>query len=333
MFQILQRRKGLEQILFWIFIYLFLFDYHFWEYNWSEALKDSGLEILTYVLVFYFNLKIAIPRFLAQKREKAYLLLISFSFVFYVFFIKISGLEQHFYESSFWRNVFSMLVNLGLFWLLSTMFWYYQSFQTERELQLQAKSDQLETEIKLLKSQIQPHFIFNTLNNVYSLVQQGNPNAAPMLAKLSNILRYILYNNEKRTTILEKEINVIQEYINLQLLRNPLSENIDFYVEGYLKNHQIVPLLLLSWVENCFKHGDLDKNEAGFIKVSCILENDTLYFSTENSQQPSIQTRELGGIGNKNIERQLLLNYPNRHKLEIEETVDTFKLEVQITLK
>lgn len=333
MFQILQRRKGLEQILFWIFIYLYVFDYHFWEYNWSEALTNSGLEILTYILVFYFNLKVAIPRFLAQKREKAYVLLISFSFILYVFFIKISGLEPYFYESNFWRNVFSMLINLGLFWLLSTMFWYYQSFQTERELQLQAKSDQLETEIKLLKSQIQPHFIFNTLNNVYSLVQQGSPNAAPMLAKLSNILRYILYNNEKKTTILEKEMNVIQEYINLQLLRKPLSENIDFYVEGYLKSHQIVPLLLLSWVENCFKHGDLDKNEGGFIKVSCVLEGDTLYFSTENSRQSNVQTMEEGGIGNRNIERQLVLNYPNRHQLKIEETVDTFKLEVQITLK
>lgn len=333
MFKILQKRKGLEHFLFWVFIFFFLFDYHFWEGNWKEALIDTGLEFVTYLFVFYFNLKFAIPGLLAQKREIKYGLFILFSFVLYVLFVKTTGLESHFYAGGFWRNVFSMFINLGLFWLLSTMFWYYQSFQSERELQLQTKSTQLETEIKLLKSQIQPHFIFNTLNNVYSLVQQNSPNAAPMLAKLSNILRYTLYNNERKEVVLEKEINVIKEYISLQLLRKPLSENVDFYVEGYTKSHQIVPLLLLSWVENCFKHGDLGKNEEGFIKISCIIEDGVLYFSVENSKNQYAQKTDSMGIGNKNIERQLLLNYPNKHTLNIENEVEVFKLEVQIILK
>lgn len=329
----LKKIKHIEHIALWLFIFLMIFDYHFWDGNWAEALQATAFEVFTYILVFYVNLKFIIPTFLIKKGIIQYSFSIIIWFVLYVLMIKIVGWESYFYEAGFWRNVFSMFANFGLFWLISYLFWYYKSAQEARELHLKIKAEKLATEIKFLKNQISPHFIFNTLNNIYALVLQGKSNAAPMLAKLSTILRYALYDSSQEKVFLEKEIHAIEQYIELQLLKSPISENIDFYTEGNFNNLKIVPLLFLSLVENCFKHGNLNHSEDAWIKISLIFDNDTLHFSTENSvdkftKQPFNESSS--SIGNQNIQRQLLLNYPNTHELKTTEKNNIYSTEITL---
>jgi len=191
----------------------------------------------------------------------------------------------------------------------------------------------LETELKFLKTQLSPHFIFNTLNNIYSLVKQGHKNAAPMLAKLSTVLRYILYDSSQEKVFLEKETTTIKEYIELQLLRKPKSENIDFYKEGSISDMRIAPLLLLSFVENCFKHGNIDKSKDAWIKISCIAdEGKMLIFTTENSKEGQRGRHVGNGLGNENVKRQLDLYYPDKHQLEVVEGDDVFKIKLSLNL-
>ena len=193
MLRVIKNIRHLEQYALWVFMFLFVFDYHFWENNWWEAISSTSAELFFYILIFYVNYKVIIPQFLAKGKRLTYFFFVILFLSFYITFIRLSGLEYYFYEAAFWRNTLSMTINFGLFWLISTLFWYYQKLQKEREMQLQLKAEKLETELRFLKNQISPHFIFNTLNNIYALVQQGHKNAAPMLAQLSAILRYILY--------------------------------------------------------------------------------------------------------------------------------------------
>lgn len=325
--------QGAAHYVLWFFMFFLVFDYHFFETNIGEALLYTSMEISTYMVVFYFNYKIAIPYFLAKEKKWGYGILILGFLLCYIFIVKISGLEFYFYENGYWRNILSMVINFGMFWLVSFLLWFSVKWQEERELQLQLKAEKLEAEMKFLKNQISPHFIFNTLNNIYSLVQQKHDNAAPMLAKLSKILRYLLYDSSQKEVLLEKELTVIQHYIELQLLRKPKSQNVDFYKEGRVGQLTIAPLLLLNFVENAFKHGNLDKTEAAWIQISCIVEeSDELHFLIENSKTKTIGTLQKNGLGNQNIERQLTLSYPDKHQLKVEDEGDVFKLDLTIDL-
>lgn len=332
MLKILQKIKHLEHYALWVFMFFFVIDYHFWEDNWLEAIGNTSVELLIYILIFYYNFKIAIPLFLEKGQKIVYGLVILASLILYILTIQFTGLEHYLYESSYWRNVLSMTINFGLFWLISTLLWSYQKLQIERENQLQQKAERLESELRFLKNQISPHFIFNTLNNIYSLVQQGHKNAAPMLAQLSTILRYILYESSREKVLLTKEIKTIQDYIQLQLFRKPKSTNIDFYQEGNLQNLQIAPLILLNFVENCFKHSNIEVSENAWIKISCIVNDQALEFITENSKEKIVKERPVGGLGNQNIRRQLELNYAGNHEFHIENNLDAYKVTLLLKL-
>ena len=162
------------------------------------------------------------------------------------------------------------------------------------------------------------------------MVQQGHENAASMLARLSSILRYILYESSKDTVSLSKELETIESYIHLQLMRKPKSSNVDFYVEGNPHNFEIAPLILLNFVENCFKHSNIDTSEDGWIRINCtIYEHGQIVFQTENSRnQVSIENNK-GGIGNQNIFRQLALRYDRKHSIEIEDEPEFYKVYIE----
>ena len=325
--------RNIVHYALWLFMFFFVFDYHFFEANLGEAILFTLREVAVYMVIFYVNLKMAIPFLLAKNKKWEYVISIGAFLFIYIFFLKISGLEYQFYEMGYWRNIFSMTVNFVLFWMISTLIWYSQKWQQERELQLQLRAEKLVTEMKFLKNQISPHFIFNTLNNIYSLVQQKHENAAPMLAKLSKILRYLLYESAQQEVLLEKELEAIQHYIELQLLRKPKSNNVDFYKEGRVQYLKIAPLLLVNFVENAFKHSQIDQSEEAWIQISCIIKEDkTLHFSVENSKVGKAIKEDNGGLGNENVKRQLALSYPEKHTLHITEEENAYKLDLQIQL-
>lgn len=194
--------------------------------------------------------------------------------------------------------------------------------------------EKIKLELEHLKSQVQPHFFFNTLNNLYALSIQKSDKAPVMIASLSSIMRYVLYESQRSTIGLDKELSFIENYVALEQLRHSDSRAIDLLVQGNAGPHSVPPLLFLPLIENCFKHAfkNADSNES--VKIIFAIDEDEVTFQTSNKKSmvpkdPSYQ----GGIGLNNVKKRLELLYPDRHNLFIEETDDRFELVLTLAMK
>ncbi len=191
--------------------------------------------------------------------------------------------------------------------------------------------EKAETELNFLKSQINPHFLFNSLNSVYFLIDKENVEARGALHKFSDMLRHQLYGVADEKIPLEKEISYLEDYVTLQKLRKDEKFDVSFHYESNLKGIDIEPFLLMPFVENAFKH--VSHSRAGnFIRFNLQRSNGSLAFNAENSIEsiPVLKKGE-GGIGLKNVKRRLQLLYPGKHRLDISNDNETYR--VHLTLK
>jgi LytS/YehU family sensor histidine kinase len=195
------------------------------------------------------------------------------------------------------------------------------------------KSIQLESELNFLKSQVNPHFLFNTLNNIYALCQVNSRNAAPMVGKVSEMMRYMIYDCNARLVFLQKEIEYLQNYIDLNLLKTNKKLNVSFEVQGDVSELKIAPLLLINFLENSFKHGNAYSNSNGFIDTKIIIGQTEMILTIVNSfNGQRIKKSIHHGIGIENVKHRLDLLYPGRYKLRIEQKIGTFEVELKLQL-
>jgi len=185
-------------------------------------------------------------------------------------------------------------------------------------------------EIALLRSQINPHFLFNTLNNIYSLVYNQSAEAPEAVMKLSSIMRYMLYDSNTDFVPVIKEVEYLNSFIELQQLRITQKGFVELKVFGTMENRTIAPMLLIPFVENAFKHGE--KNHEPGITIHIYLEHDRFIFTVSNYIKGNNQAplEETGGFGLHNIERRLGLLYPDKHELKINMSENKFSLELTI---
>ncbi|MEO5948658.1 MAG: histidine kinase [Chitinophagaceae bacterium] len=189
--------------------------------------------------------------------------------------------------------------------------------------------EKAEAELNFLKSQINPHFVFNSLNSVYFLINKDNADARGALHKFSEMLRYQLYEMNGEKIPIEKEIHYLKDYTDLQQLRKDEKYNVEFHCASEVKNFMIEPLLLIPFVENAFKHISHYYDKLNTVKLNMSRNNGTFNFIIENSTEP-IKVSALGGIGLVNVKRRLELLYPGKHKLEINEVDDKFIVDLKL---
>jgi ligand-binding sensor domain-containing protein len=210
----------------------------------------------------------------------------------------------------------------------------------KEEIDFQAKQLKTElahynqsSEIALLRSQVNPHFLFNTLNNIYSLVYQKSDDAPTAVMKLSEIMRYMLYDANTDKVPLEKEINYLKSFIELQVLRLKNRDCVDFTVTGTIYGKTIAPMLFIPFVENAFKHGN-KRSENPCIIINLAINENHILFDIENQYQKNdpINKDKTGGIGLANVRRRLELLHPGTHKLEIENLDGKFHVTLDLTL-
>jgi len=195
------------------------------------------------------------------------------------------------------------------------------------------ETEKLASELAFLKSQINPHFLFNTLNNVYSLAFKKSDDTPDAIIKLSKLMRYMLYESNENQVFLSKEIEYLHNYIDLQKLRLPNTIKIIFNVEGDIEGRLIEPMLLIPFVENAFKHG-ISYVDNSKISISIKLSAYELLFVIENKINNAKITEESGsGIGLSNVKRRLTLLYPNKHTITINDNNDEFKVTLKINLE
>ncbi|GAA4133551.1 hypothetical protein GCM10022250_27570 [Flavobacterium chungbukense] len=203
-------------------------------------------------------------------------------------------------------------------------------FYNNQQNKLIAETHRTNTELIYLRKQTNPHFLFNSLNSIYSLAHKKSDLVPDAIVTLSELMRYMLYETDNRTVALEKEVNYIQNYIELQKLRLNNIEDIVINVHGDTKNKFIEPLLLISFVENAFKYGT-DYKGAAHVRIKILITNNNLDFWIENSIENYVKDPENSGIGLVNIQNRLDLLYPNAHDLTI--TQDNAYYRVHLNLK
>jgi sensor histidine kinase YesM len=208
----------------------------------------------------------------------------------------------------------------------------YQNEKIAREL----SREKLDAELKFLKSQIHPHFLFNTLNSLYALTLQKSNQSSEVVLKLSQFLDYMLYDCNVSQISLEKEIEQMQNLITLEKLRYGDRLDVDFNISGSIIAHKIPPLLMLPFIENAFKHGVSQHTENSFIYIDLKIKDQNLIFRVENSCVHSEVTEEADytkGIGLKNVKRRLDLIYgPSGYELEVFKEEDSFTMVLKILL-
>lgn len=232
-------------------------------------------------------------------------------------------------ETFSWRMA-AFVTNIGAL-LVSALYQILQNRKWQEQRSLEIINRQNEAQLQFLRAQINPHFLFNTLNNIYALAVSKSDKTADMVLRLSNLLRYVVYDGKAEQVALPREIEHIQQYLELFQLRSETQANIRFTAEGQTEGYMIEPMILIPIVENCLKHCDFDTNSQAFVRIALKTQGGKLYFQTVNSKSDSdLQKDKVGGVGLENIRKRLMLKYPERFSFEINDKKDTFEVRLEM---
>lgn len=313
--------------IFMILVYAFIFSQFM---GFQASLLRALSNVLPMAAIFYANLWL-VNRYLEQKKFYSFIattlivFLIATSFraemnsVFPDFRreLILMTAKRSWYVGALLTNL-SVLV-IGIFYQM-----LYNRYQREKR-NLSIINEQREAQLQALRAQINPHFLFNTLNNIYSLAVVRSEKTADMVLKLSKLLRYVIYDSREAQVGLKKETEQLEEYIRLFQMRMEEPANIQFQYTGIEEGQQIEPMVLMSFLENGFKHGDFDTNPAAFLKADLKVENEVLDFQMLNSKSDLNQQKDKqGGVGLDNIKKRLDLKYKEHYQLEIHDQQDQF---------
>lgn len=196
------------------------------------------------------------------------------------------------------------------------------------------EKEMLEGELKFLKSQINPHFLFNALNNIYSLAVVQAPQTPESVMQLSEILRYMVYDSNEEKVPLKSEINYIENFVELHILKDSRGMNVQLDLDKTAAHLMVAPLLFIPFVENAFKHSKIENLKEGFIKINLKTDNEKIAFQVINSiPENSFTKDEVGGVGLENTKKRLQLLYPDdQHELKINQSDDQFEVSLKIKI-
>lgn len=210
---------------------------------------------------------------------------------------------------------------------------YIKQWYVKEQRNLQLMKENTEAQLQLLTAQVHPHFLFNTLNNIYSQAQIESPKSSKMIMDLSDLLRYILYEGRKQLVPLDKELQMVIEYINLEKIRYGNKLDLHYLITDKTTNVYIAPLLLLPFIENCFKHGASNMLEKPWINLTIEVIDTTLVMKLMNGKANPINlNRGKSGIGISNVRQRLELLYKDKHELQIREEEENFIVDLKIQL-
>lgn len=341
----------LLHILVWmLFSFVLLF---YMPLTWSIAVPyqlwiKQGCELVFLIAIFYVNSNILVPKLLLRNNSLGYLLaIVGFVIVGTVMVryldnvlnlpvliteafqkIGITKLPKHNDKLDIFLIMMILLI-IGI----STSVTLIQKWQANKQMQEALEKDRIGSELSFLKAQINPHFFFNTLNNIYALTHVDVEKSRNALHKLSRMMRYLLYDTQAGSTPLSKEVSFIVDYIELMKLR--LNDTTKVTFEGPLINNdiQIAPMLFLPYIENAFKHG-VSSTSSSVISIELSMEEDTLEMKVRNSifNENAEIADNYGGIGLTNTKRRLDLLYPGKHTFLAGKTEDTNEFIVHLTL-
>jgi sensor histidine kinase YesM len=289
---------------------------------------------ITWIGLFYLNSHVLIPRFIYSKKYKLYPLALVAVLVF-LFFINWSSFILLVSEREFRFSGFVFFYLFPCFFILacSTAFTMFSDRLRSERLAKEKENETLKTELSFLRSQVSPHFMFNVLNNMVALARKKSDALEPSLIKLSSLLRYMLYETDEEKVLLEKEVEYLQSYIDLQVQRFGKKVKVNVQMDEFDRSYFIEPMLLIPFVENAFKHGT-GLIENAEINIDLKAKNNMLQFTVSNMYNDSVQEvkDKTSGIGLQNVRRRLNLLYKAAHTLLICNKENKFVVSLQLNL-
>ncbi|MBI9067873.1 MAG: histidine kinase [Salinivirgaceae bacterium] len=349
--ELLQQKKGykrfIQHLSFWIFILFFTVlrtKMSFAGYSFEiflSSLIEEAIHLPVMICASYFTIYFLFPKYFYKRKYIVFAVLFFISILAFVLLLRVisyyisypllypqyKDFSPNFISFNLLQHAFYIYTSVSIVVIIKLAKYWYSTFQLKLKLEQQNKT----SELALLKSQLSPHFLFNTLNNINSLVNKNPSKTSASIIKLSDIMRYMVYETNKEKVPLVKEIDYLYNYIGLQQLRLENLEFVHFSIEGNYSKKNIAPMLFISFVENAFKHGEKNVQSPG-ITINLQIFDSYLRFEVCNYlkkiKKPQITNDS--GIGFSNVKRRLELIYGNNYKLNITTTDNKYKVELEI---
>lgn len=295
--------------------------------GWLFALPPLLISMTLVAMLIYVNAFVLVPKLLDRKKTGRYII----SLLALIFFnTYLRSLSNQYWDSLVWPED-SMGVSsyfrwnlFDSFWsiLISTLLLFSLRWSNQRQKVKNIEVAQLQTELKYLRSQVNPHFLFNGLNTIYGNIDSSNQTARNILLQFADLLRYNLYEADIDFVELGKEVAYLENYVALQKARSNANLDIELTVAVEDKSLKIAPLLFIAFVENAFKFMTREDSTSNFVKINLVQQDRTVIFSCSNSYETG-ETGE-GGIGLANVKRRLELLYKDNYTLEIKKDPDVY---------
>ncbi|MEL7001199.1 MAG: histidine kinase [Bacteroidota bacterium] len=334
-------------ILLWVAYGLLSFNWFSNFTTFDRALVFAIRSVVIHSIIFYINIKVLLPRFVDKNR-----------YWLYILSVLVLIIAAHFL-SEFTRDLMNQITEFtpsrpkrmgGRKWLvgpkffirsastiavlfISTTYWMTQQARKRRQKDTLLQNRNLSSELKFLKSQINPHFLFNALNNIYSLSYTQSNQTPDMIMKLSDMMRYVLYESNEKKVSLAKEISYMANFIDFQKLKIEGEPNITFETKDVDSSLMVEPMLFIPFIENSFKHSDVEDTDKGSVSIKLTSENNAIHFTVDNTISASESEKDkTPGIGLENVMKRLNLLYPDRHELKIDGDEQTFSISLVILI-
>ena len=322
-------------LVFWGFVYLdeVLSVFGITSYEGSYLVMVPSL--IADLMLVYFNIYYLLPKFLLKNRLWEYLGYTVLTLLINVFISVLDFQEPYDFnkpeEIRFFIDAFFFtLMQTGIILIAAVGIKFFKSYISNQEKMNDLETTNLKTELAFLKNQINPHFLFNSLNNIYVQSRKRPAEASESILLLSDLLRYQLYDCAKEKVLLRNEIDYLKNYLKLDKIRK-VKPNISFQVYGEPSGILIAPFIFIPFVENAVKHGLIDE-ENSYLKIIFYIKPNEVNFSIENALPKFPHQSEVGGIGLKNVKRRLELIYPNQYDLTIENENDKYAVNLKLKL-
>lgn len=308
-------------------------------FDWYHVFTVFSTQVVFALIISYANYFYFLPRFLIRKNVWRYFVEFTIPFAL-IMFIRIYlerylmegyANSNYLYHSRFVVQVIAS--NLFIVIFVGMIRFAIDWFEFEAK-QKAVENEKLIAELNFLKAQINPHFLFNTLNNLYYLAYTQSPNTTEVIAKLSQMMRYMIYDSNHALVPLRKEIEYMQSYISLEQLRLNNEIPIKFELIGNPDEALIAPLIFITFLENAFKHGVNNNYPGAWVNISIQLDGKACIYKVGNSKAPMSKgsNGDKSGIGLQNVQRRLNLSYPNKYQLLVENDPDRYFVKLNITL-
>jgi two-component system, LytTR family, sensor kinase len=334
---LLPKRRVLRHVLFWVVVYLLdVVVFGLGYQNFEVVFKMALLEMPSQLIFAYGMMYWVVPRYMTRKNalEVIAIAVIAFfacgilgNYLFIAFSAYPSDVDTWDVGKIALRAMYCflkaclfILVKLGLLW-----------YENEKRVASMEKNN-LESELKMLKDQVNPHFMFNTLNNLYGLVVKNPVHAQQSILRLSGILQFMLHESNHTTIPLHLELKCVHDYIELEKLRYTERLSVSINIQAGIENLAIAPLVIFPFVENSFKHGASEIIQDAWVNIDLSVYRDDLVFKIANGKGPRVAPSTANGIGLSNVKRRLELVYQRDHSLEIMDDPESFLVVLKIAL-